>query len=67
MTRLLPSSYVTGNQKPTTEVLVPSVGNDCLDAIELLSETGYELMDWQKYLLEVWMGYNKDGCWSAKT
>lgn len=64
---MLPSSYVTGNQKPTTEVQVASVGNDCLDAIELLSETGYELMDWQKFLLETWMGYNKDGRWSAKT
>lgn len=64
---MLPSSYVTGNQRPTTEVVVPSYGNDALDAIDLLSEAGYELMDWQRYLLEVWMGFNRDGRWSAKT
>lgn len=67
MTRSLPSSYATGNQRPTTEVRVPCDGNDCLDAIDLLSEAGYELMDWQKYLLEMWMGYNRDGRWSAKS
>lgn len=67
MTRLPPSSYATGNQLPTTEVKVPCIGNDCLDAIDLLSEAGYELMDWQKYLLEAWMGYKADGRWAAKT
>lgn len=65
--RLLPSSYVTGNQLPTSEVLVPSEGNDVLDAIDLMSEAGYELMDWQKYLLEAWMGFKSDGRWAAKT
>ena len=67
MTRSLPSSYATGNQRPTDEVLVEAFGNDALDAIDLLSEAGYELMDWQKYLLEAWMGYKKDGRWAAKT
>ena len=67
MTRSLPSSYVTGNQRPTNEVIVPSYGNDALDAIDLLAESGYQLMDWQKYLLEAWMGFKKDGRWSAKT
>lgn len=67
MTRLLPSSYATGNQRPTSEVLVPCVGNDALDAIDLMAEAGYELMDWQGYLLEAWMGYKHDGKWSAKT
>lgn len=67
MTRSLPSSYATGNQRPTDEVLVPCFGNDALDAIDLLSESGYELMDWQKYLLEAWMGFKKDGRWAAKT
>lgn len=67
MTRSLPSSYVTGNQRPTDEVLVPCVGNDALDAIDLLSEAGYELMDWQKYLLEAWLGFKADGRWAAKT
>lgn len=67
MTRLPPSSYATGNQLPTIEVKVPCIGNDCLDAIDLLSEAGYELMDWQKYLLEAWMGYKADGRWAAKT
>lgn len=67
MTRSLPSSYATGNQRPTDEVLVPCFGNDALDAIDLLSEAGYELMDWQKYLLEAWMGFKSDGRWAAKT
>lgn len=67
MTRSLPSSYATGNQRPTDEVLVPCFGNDALDAIELLSEAGCELMDWQKYLLEAWMGFKQDGRWAAKT
>lgn len=67
MTQSLPSSYVTGNQLPTHSVLVPCVSNDAPDAIELLSEVGRELMDWQKYLLEAWMGVKHDGKWAAKT
>lgn len=65
--RSLPSSYATGNQRPTHEVVVPCAGNDCLDAVELMAEAGYELMDWQAYLLEAWMGYKADGKWAAKT
>lgn len=65
--RSLPSSYVTGNQRPTTEVVVPCVGNDALDALDLMSEAGYELMDWQGYLLESWMGFKHDGKWASKT
>lgn len=67
MTRLLPSSYATGNQLPTHSVLVPSVGNDAPDAIDLLSEAGLELMDWQAFLLEAWMGVGRNGKWSART
>lgn len=67
MTRSLPSSYATGNQLPTHSVIVPSDGNDALDAIELLSEAGLELMDWQAFLLEAWMGTRADGRWASKT
>ena len=42
------------------------MGNDCLDAIDLLSEAGLALMDWQGVLLETWMGFRADGRWSAK-
>ena len=66
MTRLLPSSYATGNQIPTSHVIPDFADNDCMDAIDLLSECGLELMDWQAYLLEAWMGYAADGRWSAK-
>lgn len=68
MTKMkLPSSYVEGNQKPTSEVIPKFVCNDCLDAIDLMSGAGIELMDWQAYLLEAWMGYGKDGKWTAKS
>lgn len=66
MTRLLPSSYVTGNQQPTASVVPAFAGNDCFDAIDLLDSAGLALMDWQAYLLEAWMGYNENGRWTAK-
>lgn len=66
MTKSLPSSYATGNQIPTSAIIPESVGNDCVDAIDLLRECGLELMDWQAYLLEAWMGYDIEGRWSAK-
>ncbi|MBQ9022230.1 MAG: hypothetical protein IJ113_09540 [Eggerthellaceae bacterium] len=66
MTRLLPSSYATGNQIPTSQYIPKYKGNDCLDAIDLLSESGLELMDWQALLLEAWMGFGADGRWTAK-
>ena len=65
MTRLLPSSYATGNQQPTSLVVPESDANDVLDTLDLLSEAGFECMDWQALLLECWMGVKPDGRWAA--
>lgn len=65
MTILLPSSYATGNQIPTSYVIPEYVSNDVLDTLDLLSEAGFECLDWQAFLLEAWMGVNHDGRWSA--
>ena len=67
MTRLLPSSYVTGNQLPTSFVVPECASNDCMDTIDLLSEAGFECMDWQAFLLECWMGVLSNGRWAAPT
>lgn len=64
-TRLLPSSYVTGNQVPTSFVIPEYDTNDVLDTLDLLSEAGFECMDWQGFLLEAWMGILPNGRWSA--
>lgn len=48
-------------------VVPTSVDNDCLDAIDLMSEAGLELMDWQALLLECWMGVGPTGLWAAPT
>lgn len=32
-----------------------------------MSAAGVELMDWQKVLLEAWLGYDIDGKWTAKS
>lgn len=63
---MLPLSYATGNQLPTDYVIPDSVGNDCLDAVDLLASAGLTLMDWQAVLLQAWMGYGEDGKWTAK-
>ncbi len=65
MTRSLPSSYATGNQVPTSFVIPEFATNDVLDTVDLLSEAGLELMDWQAFLLEAWMGVLPNGRWSA--
>ena len=46
-------------------VVPESAGNDVLDALDLLSEAGFECMDWQALLLECWMGFKPDGRWAA--
>lgn len=66
MTKSLPSSYATGNQIPTHQVIPECETNDALDCIDLLAEAGLELMDWQAYLQEAWLGVDKLGKWSAK-
>lgn len=63
----LPSSYASGNQVPTTEVIPESVGNDVNDCIDLMSAAGIELMDWQAYLLEAWLGYDANGKWVSRS
>lgn len=67
MTRLLPSSYVTGNQIPTSYVVPECAANDVLDALDLLAEAGFECMDWQAFMLEAWMGILPNGRWAAPT
>lgn len=62
---MLPSSYVTGNQVPTSFVIPEFDANDVLDTLDLLSEAGFECMDWQAFLLEAWMGVLPNGRWSA--
>ena len=64
-TRSLPSSYATGNQVPTSFVIPDWSTNDVLDTLDLLSEAGFECMDWQGFLLEAWMGVLPNGRWSA--
>lgn len=63
----LPSLSATGNQLPTASVVPDCVGNDIFDCIELLSACGIELMDWQKVLLEAWLGYDANGKWAARS
>ena len=67
MTRSLPSSYATGNQLPTSFVIPECASNDVLDALDLLSEAGFECLDWQAFLLEAWMGVLPNGRWAAPT
>lgn len=38
-----------------------------LDCVDLMSACGVELMDWQKVLLEAWLGYDEKGKWSARS
>lgn len=63
--RSLPSSYAKGNQIPTSFVIPEWETNDVLDTLDLLSEAGFECMDWQGFLLEAWMGVGPNGRWSA--
>ena len=64
---MLPSSYATGNQLPTSMVVPGSDANDALDALDLLSEAGFECLDWQAFLLECWMGVLPNGRWAASS
>lgn len=63
---LYPSEYCKDNQVPTSYVIPEYVGNDCLDCMELASSVGIEVIDWQAFVLEAWMGYGLDGKWTAK-
>lgn len=55
------------NQIPTSYAIPACVTNDYSDAVELMEEAGFPLMEWQEFLLETWMGVNEDGRWSAPT
>ena len=46
-------------------VVTESSANDVLDTLDLLSEAGFECMDWQALLLECWMGVLPNGRWAA--
>lgn len=52
---------------PTSFVIPESASNDVLDTLDLLSEAGFECMDWQAFLLEAWMGVLPNGRWAAPT
>lgn len=46
-------------------VVPPFDANDVLDTLDLLSEAGFECLDWQAVLLECWMGVLPSGRWAA--
>lgn len=46
-------------------VVPESDANDVLDTLDLLSEAGFECLDWQELLLECWMGVLASGRWAA--
>lgn len=55
------------NQIPTSYHIPASESNDAADAIALMDEAGFALMDWQVFLLEAWMGVKLNGKWAAPT
>ena len=55
------------NQIPTSYAIPACATNDARDAIELMGEAGFELMDWQQFLLTAWMGVGANGRWAAPT
>lgn len=55
------------NQTPTSYAIPACETNDAQDAIALMEEAGFSLMDWQKFLLEAWMGVKLNGKWAAPT
>lgn len=55
------------NQVPTSYAIPACLTNDYQDAVALMEEAGFTLMDWQKFLLEAWMGVNENGRWAAPT
>ena len=49
-------------------MVVPEcASNDVLDTLDLLSEAGFECIDWQALLLECWMGVQPNGRWAASS
>lgn len=46
-------------------VVPQSDANDVLDTLDLLSEAGFECLDWQAFVLECWMGVLPNGRWAA--
>ena len=56
---MYPSEYCKGNQIPTAYVIPDYEYNDCLDAIELASSFGVEVIDWQAVLFEAWIGQGR--------
>lgn len=55
------------NQLPTSYSIPGCDTNDSRDAIELMSEAGFSLMEWQEFLLGAWMGVKPNGRWAAPT
>ncbi len=55
------------NQLPTSYAIPECATNDAADAIELMGEAGFSLMEWQEFLLESWMGVGANGRWAAPT
>lgn len=55
------------NQVPTSYAIPACATNDAADAIELMGEAGFALMEWQEFLLRAWMGVGANGRWAAPT
>lgn len=50
-----------GSQEPRIQVEPDRVASDGTDAALLMSEYGYELDDWQKLVIDCWLGRDEDG------
>lgn len=60
-----PTSLI-GCQRPTAEVIPPYVGSDIDRCVAFCSLGELELLDWEDYVLQGWLGRNKHGKWSAR-
>ncbi len=64
MTSLL-SSVLAGVQRPRLALVPASVGNESGDAAFLAAAYGLTPDEWQRSVLEAWMGVRADGRWAA--
>ena len=54
-----------GNQKPRIQIEPLRVGTDGADAALLMGEYGVELDEWQKLVLDCWLGYDAQRVYTA--
>lgn len=50
-----------GSQEPRIKIEPKRAASDGDDAVFLMNEYGYELDDWQKTVIDCWLGKDKDG------